>query len=119
MRTLLASDLPAAKEAIDLVVYRIGRELGSLVAALGGLDGLVFTGGIGENAHPIRSRVCQDAGWIGVTIDEVANRRDGPRVSAPNSKGPAWVIPTDESLMVARHTRTLLDHRIVRSNTAN
>jgi acetate kinase len=108
MRTLLASDLPAAKEAIDLFVYRIGRELGSLVAALGGLDALVFTGGIGEHAWQIRSRVCQDARWLGITLDEAANVSGGPRISRPGSVPAAWVIPTDENLMVARHTRALL-----------
>jgi acetate kinase len=109
MRTLLASDLPAAREAIDLFVYWIGRELGSLVAALGGLDGLVFTGGIGEHAAPIRSRVCQDAGWIGIRLDEAANTRGGPRISPLSSAASAWMIPTDENLMVARHTRALLE----------
>jgi acetate kinase len=109
MRTLLASELPAAKEAVDLFVYRIGRELGSLVAALGGLDALVFTGGIGEHAWQIRSRVCQDARWIGFSLDEPANVKGGPRISRAGSSPTAWVIPTDENLMVARHTRRLLD----------
>jgi len=109
MRTLLASDLPAAREAIGLFVYRIGRELGSLVAALRGLDALVFTGGIGEHAWQIRARVCQDAQWIGITLDEAANRKGGPRISHAASAPSAWVIPTDENLMVARHTRRLLD----------
>ena len=109
MRTLLASELPAAREAIDLFVYRIGRELGSLVAALGGLDALVFTGGIGEHAWQIRARVCQDARWIGLTLDEAANLKGGPRISRAGSAPSAWVIPTDENLMVARHTRRLLD----------
>lgn len=109
MRTLLASDLPAAKEAIDLFVYRIGRELGSLVAALRGLDALVFTGGIGEHAWQIRSRVCQDARWMGVTLDEAANVKGGPLISRIGSAPSAWVIATDENLMVARHTRRLLD----------
>lgn len=109
MRTLLASELPAAREAVDLFVYRIGRELGSLIAALGGLDALVFTGGIGEHAWQVRSGVCRDAKWIGVGIDESANRTDGPRISHAHSKVGVWVIPTDENLMVARHTRRLLD----------
>ena len=109
MRTLLASDLPAAKEAIDLFVYRIGRELGSLTAALGGLDALVFTAGIGEHAPEIRSRVCNDAQWIGITLDEAANTAGGPRISRSDSKVSAWVIPTDENLMIGRHTRALLD----------
>jgi len=110
MRTLLASDLPAAKEAVELFVYRIGRELGSLVAALGGLDALVFTGGIGEHAAPVRAAVCRGAGWIGVQLDEAANARGGPLISPPGSV-PVWVVPTDENLMIARHTRRLLDGR--------
>ena len=114
VQVLLASDLPAAKEAIDLFVYRIGRELGSLVAALGGLDALVFTAGIGENAAPIRASVCRDAAWIGVTLDEEANLKGGPRISKPSSRVSAWVIPTDENLVVARHTRRLLDEREAR-----
>jgi acetate kinase len=108
MRELLASDLPAAREAVDLFVYRIGRELGSLVAALGGLDALVFTGGIGEHATEIRARVCRDAGWLGVALDDDANRAGGPRISTPTARVSAWVIPTDENLMVAHHTARLL-----------
>ena len=110
MRILLASDAPTAKEAIDLFVYRVGRELGSLVAALGGLDALVFTGGIGENAAEIRARVCTHAEWVGITLDEEANSRNGPLISGSNSAVSVWVVPTDENLMVARHTRRLLDH---------
>jgi acetate kinase len=112
MRVLLASALPAAREAIDLFVYRIGRELGSLVAALGGLDALVFTGGIGEHSPQIRARVCQDATWTGIRLDAGANEAGGPRISmapAALSAPSAWVIPTDENLMVARHTRVALD----------
>ncbi len=112
MRTLLASDVPAAREAIELFVYRIGRELGSLVAALQGLDALVFTGGIGENAAEIRARVCQDAGWIGIALDEAANARGGPLISRSDSVVSAWAIPTDENLMIARHTRRLLDETV-------
>jgi len=82
MQELLASDSPGAAQAIDLFVYRIGRELGSLVAALGGLDVLVFTGGIGEHAAPLRARVCQDAHWLGARLDEMANRAGGPKISA-------------------------------------
>lgn len=110
MRVLLASAVPAAREAVDLFVYRIGRELGSLVAALGGLDALVFTGGIGEHAPQIRARVCLDAGWIGIRLDDAANAAGGPRISSSPPPAPsAWVIPTDENLMVARHTRAALD----------
>jgi acetate kinase len=111
MRTLLASIEPAAREAVDLFVYRVGRELGSLAAALGGIDALVFTGGIGEHAAPIRARVCHDAQWLGVALDEAANAAAAPRISPPGSKVSAWVVPTDENLMVAQHTRRLLDRR--------
>jgi acetate kinase len=109
MRTLLASDAPAARKAVDLFVYRIGRELGSLAAALGGLDALVFTAGIGEHSAEIRANVCRGAGWLGITLDEEANAKGGPRISSPSSAVSAWVIPTDENLMIARHTRRLLD----------
>ena len=108
MQELLASDSPHAVEAIDLFVYRIGRELGSLVAALGGLDVLVFTGGIGERAFPIRAQVCQDAQWLGVRLDTAANRAGGPKISADDSAVPVWVIPTNEDLMIARHTWAVL-----------
>jgi acetate kinase len=109
MRTLLASQDPRAAEAIDLFVYRIGRELGSLTAALGGLDALVFTGGIGENAAAIRARVCRDAAWLGLAFDEQANERGGPRISQKESPVATWVIPTNEELMIAQHTRRLLE----------
>ena len=108
MRALLASEDARAKLAIDLYVYRIRRELGSLAAALGGLDAIVFTAGIGENAVPIRSRVCEDAGWLGVELDAQANAGAGPRVSSATSKVSAWVISTNEELMIARHTRRVL-----------
>jgi acetate kinase len=104
VRDLLASRSPRAARALDVFVYRVGRELGSLAAALGGLDAIVFTAGIGEHAAPIRARVCRDAEWLGVTIDEGANRRGGPCISAAGSRATAWVIPTDEELMIARHT---------------
>ncbi len=108
MRTLLASPDPRAAEAIDLFVYRIGRELGSLAAALGGLDALVFTGGIGENAATIRARVCRDAAWLGLEFDEAANTAGGPLISRSESPVTAWAIPTNEELMIARHTQRLL-----------
>jgi acetate kinase len=109
MRALLASADPRAQVAIDLYVYRIRRELGSLAGALGGLDALVFTAGIGENAAGIRERVCREAGWLGLTLDAAANARGGPRISTPESRVSAWVIPTDEELMIARHTWRVLD----------
>ena len=109
MRTLIASDEPRAKFAVELFVYRIGRELGSLAAALGGLDAIVFTGGIGEHAAPIRERVCRAAAWLGVELDPTANATGGPCISTKGSRTPAWVIPTNEELMIARHTRRLLN----------
>jgi len=108
MRTLLASNDVQAKLAVDLYVYRIRRELGSLAAALGGLDAIVFTGGIGENAVAIRARVCQDASWLGVVLDPSANAAGGPRISAPGARVSAWSIATNEELMIARHTRRLV-----------
>jgi acetate kinase len=108
MRTLLTSPDPRAAEAIDLFVYRIGRELGSLSAALGGLDALAFTGGIGENATVVRARVCRDAAWLGLELDEAANDAGGPRISRPGSRVAAWVVPTNEELMIAQHARRLL-----------
>jgi acetate kinase len=108
MRTLLASDDPRAREAVELFIYRIGRELGSLVAALGGIEGIVFTAGIGENAAFIRERVCIDAGWLGVELDRDANDAGGPRISKEGSRVSAWVIPTNEELVIASHTKRLL-----------
>ena len=108
MRTLLASEKLHAADAVDLFVYRICRELGSLVAALGGFDALVFTAGIGEHAPEIRRRVCEKSAWLGLEIDETANEAGGPRLSKADSKTSAWMIPTDEDLMIARHTRSLL-----------
>jgi acetate kinase len=111
MRTLEASAEPAAKAAIDLLVYRIGRELGSLVAALGGLDAIVFTAGIGENSRNLRARVCADAAWLGVELDRAANEAHGPRITSEASRVAAWVVPTNEELMIARHTRRVLAGR--------
>jgi acetate kinase len=108
MRELLASSDPRAAEAVDLFVYRIGRELGSMAAALGGLDALVFTGGIGENSPEIRARVCRDTNWLGLELDVAANEAGGPCISRPESRVTAWVIPTDEELMIALHTRSVL-----------
>jgi acetate kinase len=90
-------------------VYRVGRELGSLAAALGGLDAIVFTAGIGENSASLRERVCRDAAWLGVALDADANARGGPRISTSSSRVSAWVVPTNEELMIGRHTLELLD----------
>ncbi|MDX1375196.1 MAG: acetate/propionate family kinase [Burkholderiales bacterium] len=108
MRTLLASTETRAKLAVDLYLYRIRRELGSLAAALGGLDAIVFTAGIGENAAAIRARVMADAAWLGVKPNARANAKGGPRISAARSRVAAWAIPTNEELMIARHTRRVL-----------
>jgi acetate kinase len=108
MKTLIESADPRAKLAIDLYCYRIARELGSLAAALGGLDALVFTGGVGENAAALRARVCADAAWLGLQLDEDANRRGGPRISTAGPSVAAWIVPTDEELTIARHTQRLL-----------
>jgi acetate kinase len=110
MRTLQASSDPRARFAIELFCYRIGRELGSLVAALGGLDALVFTGGIGEHGASIREKVVGAAGWLGLGLDAPANARNGPRISKAGAVS-AWVIPTDEERMIARHTDALIDGR--------
>ena len=104
MRALLASEDPHAANAVALFVYRISRELGSLAAALGGLDALVFTAGIGEHAPEIRRRACEQAAWLGVHFDEAANTAGGPRITIMGSRASAWMIPTDEDLMIARHT---------------
>jgi len=108
MRTLLDSDDARARFAVDLFIYRIGRELGSLAAATEGVDALVFTAGIGEHSALIRERVCGAARWLGVEFDPAANAGGGPRISTAGSKVSAWVIPTNEELMIARHTRAVV-----------
>ena len=111
MRAVEASDTTEARQAIELYVYRIGQQLGSLAASLGGLDALVFTAGIGENSAMIRRRVCRDAAWLGIELDEDANQAHAPgarRISTVGSCVAAWVIPTDEELMIARHTLAVL-----------
>jgi len=115
MRVLLASADPRAHEAIDLFVYRVGRELGSLAAALGGLDALVFTAGIGENSAALRARIVRDAAWLGVELDDAANESHAARISSGTSRTSAWVIPTNEELMIARHTRDLVGGAAPRS----
>lgn len=108
MKTLLASADPRAKAALEQYCYAVTRHIGSLAAALGGLDCLVFTGGVGENAAAIRAAVCRDAAWLGLALDEAANGKGGPTISAPDSRVAAWVVPTDEELVIARHTARLL-----------
>ncbi len=107
MRQLLASSDSRAREAINLFVYRAAREIGSLAAAAGGVDALVFTAGIGEHVSEIRDRICEQFAWLGIRLEQESNRAGGPRISTADSSVSVWVIPTDEELMVARHTFTL------------
>lgn len=108
MRVLLKSREPSAREAVELFVFRISREAAALAGSLGGLDGLVFTAGIGENSPEIRSAVCARLAWLGVVIDEAANRGGDAKISAPGSRVVVWVIPTDEERMIAAHTHEAL-----------
>lgn len=108
MRDLLDRKEPAAQLAVDYFIYRAVREIGGLVATLGGLDGLVFTAGIGERSAVIRQRICASLSWLGIGIDAAANTRNQPRISTADSRVSAWVIPTNEELMIARHTTSLL-----------
>ncbi len=108
MRDLLASDAPAAGLAIDFFVYRAAQEIGALAASLGGLDALVFTAGIGERSSEIRKRICEASAWLGIDLDAGANDSGGPCISKAGSRVSAWTIPTNEELMIARHTGTLL-----------
>jgi acetate kinase len=108
MRDLLGRSEPEARLAVDYFVYRAAKEIGALAAALGGLDALVFTAGIGENSAEIRKRISEASAWLGIELDEAANTARGPRITTPKSKVSAWVIPTNEELMIARHTRSLL-----------
>jgi acetate kinase len=107
-RDLLASDEPRARFAVAVFCYRVVRHIGSLAAALGGLDGLVFTAGVGENAAPIREAICRGCAWLGLELDEAANQTNRSCISKSGSRVAAHVIPTDENLMIARHVRALL-----------
>ncbi len=104
MRTLLASKDPRAREAVDLFVFRAAREIGALTASLGGLDGLVFTAGIGEHSPEIRSRICLRSSWLGIVLDEHANEKGQIRITSQTSRIAGYVIPTDEERMIAQHT---------------
>jgi len=108
MRVLLESSEPDARDAIDYYCYRITRELGSLAATLGGIDALVFTGGIGENASPVRADVINRSGWLGLHLDQAANDGAGRRITSPDSAASAWIVPADEESIIARHTLDLL-----------
>jgi acetate kinase len=118
MRTLLASKAAAATHAIDLFAYRAAREIAALSGVLGGLDTLVFTAGIGEHAPPVRERICRLAAWLGIELDDAANQDNCAEISSAASRVSVRVIPTDENLMIARHTRVLLDRSILHSPAA-
>ena len=109
VRVLLASKDPRARLALDYFVYQAAKEFGALASVLGGVDALVFTGGIGENSAEMRARICERCAWLGVALDGEANRKHGPRISKPGSRVSAWVIRTDEERMIARHMGTLLN----------
>jgi len=108
MRDLLTSPEPAARLALDYFVYQASKHIGALAAVLSGVDALVFTAGIGEHSAEIRRRICQASAWLGITLDDRANGAHGPRISTSDSRVSAWVVPTNEELMIARHTGALL-----------
>ena len=108
MRDLLGHPAPEAKLAVDYFVYRVAKEMGAMAAALQGVDGLVFTAGIGENAPEIRRRICDASAWLGIRLDAEANTRRTSRISSPDSRVSVWVVPTNEELMIARHTSAVL-----------
>jgi len=108
MRTLLNSTHKDAVRAVDYFCYRVSRELGALAAALGGLDILVFTGGIGEHAAPVRQRICHSTAWLGVEIDEDANQANALQINNDSSKVAVWIIPTDEEQLIAQHTASII-----------
>ena len=108
MRDLLGRSEPLARLAVDYFVYRVAKEIGALAAVLGGIDALVFTAGIGENSPEVRRRICEASAWLGIEFDEAANSKCLPRISSGGSSPSVWVIPTNEELMIARHTGALL-----------
>jgi len=109
MRDLLTSDAPAAAEAVELFCHGVAKQVAALAASMGGLDAVVFTAGVGEHSAPVRARVGEKLGWLGVTLDGAANRAKAMRISAPDSRIPVFVIPTDEERMIASHTLDALD----------
>ena len=119
VRVLLASDDPHARDAIELFTYRIALEAGAMTSALGGLDGLVFTAGIGEHAPEIRAAICARLSWLGLRIDDTANAASAGRISMPNSKVEVRVIATDEELMIARHTQATINRAVTRQELAS
>jgi len=108
IRELLQSSDPGAGLAVEYIVYRAAKEIGAMAAVLGGIDGLVFTAGIGENSTEIRRRICEASAWLSIEVDAEANAQKHPWISRPDSKVSTWVIPTKEELVIARHTGLLL-----------
>jgi len=112
IRVLLASDAPAAREAIELFTYRVALEVGAMMAALGGMDALVFSAGIGEHAAPIRAAICASLAWLGLGLDAAANSANAPCISSAESRVAIHIIPTDEEAMVAQHTRAIMARKV-------
>jgi acetate kinase len=108
MRDLLGRNEPAARLAVDYFVYRAAKEIGALSAVLGGIEALVFTAGIGENSPEIRQRICAASAWLGIELDDSANIQRRTKISTSGSRISVLVIPTNEELMIARHTGSLL-----------
>ena len=108
MRDLLDNPSPSARLAVDYFVYQVAKFIGALAAVLGGADALVFTAGIGERSVEIRRRICEASAWLGVTVDTAANQSHGPKISTSAGRPSVWVVPTNEELMIARHTGALL-----------
>jgi acetate kinase len=112
IRVLLANDAPAAREAIELFTYRVALEVGAMMAALGGMDALVFSAGIGEHAAPIRAAICASLAWLGLGLDAAANSANAPCISSAESRVAIHIIPTDEEAMVAQHTRAIMARKV-------
>ncbi|WP_448203941.1 acetate/propionate family kinase [Azospirillum sp. sgz302134] len=108
MRALLDSESPQAAEAVELFCFQVAKQVAALAASMGGLDAVVFTAGVGENSAPVRARVTEKLGWLGLTLDGAANRARATRISAAESRIPVFVIPTDEERMIASHTLDIL-----------
>jgi acetate kinase len=108
MRELIDNPNPEARLAVDYFVYQAATQIGAMAATLGGVDAIVFTAGIGEHSLEIRRRICESSAWLGVTLDAAANAKHGPRISTTDSRVSAWVIPTNEELMIAQHMSALL-----------
>ena len=107
VRDLETSTDPRAKEALDLFAYQAIRSIGSLAAALGGVDVLVFTAGIGAHSSAVRQQICDELGWLGIELDRSANGRHGPRISVENSSVTVIALPTNEEIVIARATQKL------------